>query len=129
MGCWSRACKQLSAPDVAVDDSEFCQGEVFLGSDGFGVTWNEYWHRLAEGAGAPKPRKIPNIAGRILAPFLEWVGHAINQKERPLITRQAFRLTGGENIFSTNKAHRLLGYEPLMSFEQAMSELADSFQK
>jgi len=114
---------------MLIADSNFTQGEVFLGSDGFGVTWKEYWHRLAEVTGAPKPKRIPNIVGRILAPVLEWIGTVINQKERPLITRQAFRLTGGPNIFSTDKAQNLLGYAPQVSFEQAMSELADSFQK
>jgi len=63
----------------------------------------------------------------VLAPVLEWVGHARKQKERPPITRQSYRLMGGPNEFSTEKCEKLLGYKPVCSFEQAMQELADEF--
>lgn len=113
---------------LLIADSDYKQGDIFLGSDGYGVTWHEYWHRLAEAAEAPLPKSIPNIAGRILAPVLEGIASAVNQKERPLITRQAFRLTGGENYFSPEKSRTLLSYKPSVSFEQAMNELTTHFQ-
>lgn len=113
---------------LLIADSNYHKGDVFLGSDGFGITWQEYWHRLAEVAKAPEPKSIPNILGRMLAPVLEGMGRLINQKERPLITRQAFRLTGGENNFSTEKSKTFLSYQPPVSFEQAMDELAEHFR-
>ncbi|TNC79779.1 MAG: NAD-dependent dehydratase [Oleiphilus sp.] len=113
---------------LLIADSNYKQGDIFLGSDGFGITWKEYLGQLSEVSGAPKPKSIPNIAGRILAPVLEGIGHILNQKSRPLITRQAFRLMGGPNIFSTNKARECLSYEPIVSFEQAMNELAAHFE-
>lgn len=113
---------------LLIAESTYYNGEVFLGADGFGVTWKQYWHRLAEAAGTPKPTSIPNMAGRWLAPVFEMVGQIIKQKERPLITRQVYRLTGGANIFSTRKSSRLLGYQPKVSFDQAMEELAESFR-
>lgn len=106
-----------------IANSNLTNGDIFLGSDGFGITWQHYWTQLAKVAGAPKPKAIPNILARVLAPVLEGFASLIKQKQRPLITRQAFRLTGGENKFSTKKSEELLLYKPQVSFEEAMSEL------
>jgi hypothetical protein len=45
-----------------------------------------------------------------------------------MMTRQAFRLTGGANEFSTDKSRKLLGYTPVTSFDRAMQELAENFR-
>ncbi len=78
-------------------------------------------------------RQLVNEGGpvwlaRILAPVLEWAGHVLKQKERPMMTRQAFRLTGGANEFSTDKSRKLLGYTSVTSFDRAMQELAENFR-
>jgi len=119
--------RNLVALMIGAAHSNYCNGDIFIGSDGFGVTWKTYTHRLAEITGAPPPKSVPNIAAKALAPVLEWVGHARKQKERPPITRQSYRLMGGPNEFSTEKCERLLRYKPVFSFEQAMQELADEF--
>lgn len=114
---------------IAAARSNYRNGDIFLGSDGFGITWKTYTRRLAEVAGAPPPKSVPNLAAKALAPVLEWIGHARKQKERPPITRQSYRLTGGPNEFSTEKCERLLGYKPMFSFEQAMLELSEEFNQ
>lgn len=43
------------------------------------------------------------------------------------MTRQVYRLMGGPNRFSINKAERCLGYRPVFGFEEAMQELASHF--
>ncbi|MBL1274095.1 MAG: nucleoside-diphosphate-sugar epimerase [Marinobacter maritimus] len=50
-------------------------------------------------------------------------------KAARLPTRQPYRLMGGPNEFSTEKCERLLGYKPVFSFEQAIQELADEFER
>jgi len=112
---------------IAAARSDCTHAEVFIAADGFGVTWKTYMNRLAQVAGTPAPKGLPNWLASFLAPVLEWPGHRTGRKERPLITRQFFRLTGGPNQFSTDKARRLLGYQPQVSFEQAMQELAEHF--
>ncbi|WP_153915541.1 NAD-dependent epimerase/dehydratase family protein [Shewanella sp. TC10] len=114
---------------LLVEGSKHNKGDIFLGSDGFGVTWSQYWNQLAYAANAPTPKQIPNWLARMLAPILELIGYVTKQKQRPLITRQAYRLTGGANEFSTAKAQSLLGYQPLVSFDQAMAELAQHLQQ
>lgn len=121
--------KNLAALLIASARSDYTDAETFIGSDGFGITWKEYLDRLSIAAGAPKPKSIPNIVARNIAPILEWIGHLINQKQRPLITRQSYRLMGGANEFSTSKSRKLLAYQPLVSFEEAMEELTVHFTK
>lgn len=108
---------------IAAARSDQLSGAVFIAADGFGVTWKTYFNALARLAGVPAPKAIPNALARALAPLLEVVGQLLGQKNRPLITRHAYRLTGGPNEFSIDKARRLLGYRPPVSFEAAMAEL------
>jgi nucleoside-diphosphate-sugar epimerase len=119
--------ENLVALLIAAARSDCIRGDVFVAADGFGVTWRTYTARLAHVMGTPPPRSVPNLLGRALAPVLEWVAHARGQKERPLITRQSFRLMGVPNEFSVDKARRLLGYEPARTFEQAMRALAEHY--
>ena len=110
---------------IAAARSKYTHGEVFIAADGFGITWKAYLNRLAQVAGLPAPKSLPNWLARLLAPILVWLGHLTGRKERPLVTVQFYRLTGGTNEFSTDKSRRLLGYQPQVSFEQAMQELAE----
>lgn len=112
---------------IAAARSEHCNGDIFLAADGFGVTWNSYMNRLAQAAGTPPPKGVPNVLARVLAPLLEWHGHLTGRQQRPLITRQSFRLTGGPNQFSTAKSRRMLGYKPRVGFDEAMQELTEHF--
>lgn len=112
---------------IAASRSEHAGGEIFNAADGFGVTWNTYLHRLAAIAATPPPVRMPNLLAKTAAPLLEWVGRLIKQEERPPVTRQSYRLIGGPNQFSIAKAQRLLDYQPVVSFEQAMDELSVHF--
>ncbi|CAD5108422.1 NAD-dependent epimerase/dehydratase family protein [Zestomonas carbonaria] len=112
---------------IAAARSGYDKGEVFIAADGFGVTWKTYLEALAKAARTPAPKSMPNWLARVMASLLEWWGHLRNQQQRPHLTRQTFRLMGGPNEFSTDKARRLLGYRPPVSFEAAMKELAEHF--
>jgi len=113
---------------IAAARSDATQGDVFNAADGFGVTWETYARRLAQAASAPVPKSIPNLAAKCAAPILEKLGHLLKRKERPLITRAAFRLLGGPNEFSIEKARKQLGYKPVVNFEEAMEELTEHFK-
>lgn len=108
---------------ITAAKSDYTKGDIFIGSDGFGITWKTYLDRLSVAAGVPKPKAIPNVVARNIAPLLEGIGHLINQKRRPLITRQSYRLMGGANEFSTSKSRQLLAYRSNVSFEEAMDQL------
>ncbi|GAA5316093.1 MAG: hypothetical protein AseanaTS_12980 [Candidatus Pelagadaptatus aseana] len=103
-------------------------GEIYNAADGFGVTWKTYLQRLAQVAATPAPKSIPNSLAKAMAPILESVARWRQQQERPAITRQSYRLMGGPNQFSIEKATTELGYQPVTSFEQAMQELAAHYK-
>lgn len=119
--------KNLVALLIAAARSNWSNGDIFVAADGFGITWKTYLGNLAEVAGAPGPTSVPNWLARGLAPVLEWMGRLRRQQERPVVTRQSYRLMGGPNEFSSMKAKRLLGYRPVMTFDEAMAELAEHF--
>mgnify|MGYP000376650721 CR=1 FL=1 len=119
--------KNLVQIMLLIADSNYVKGDIFLGSDGFGITWKTYIKALSRIAKTKEPKHVPNQVARLLAPVLEWHGKLTRRAERPLITRQAYRLTGGANEFSTVKARQCLGYEPSVSFEQAIEELESHF--
>ncbi len=113
---------------IAAARSDFTRGDIFIAADGMGISWHTYLDRLSTAAGVANPKSIPNIIARGIAPVLEWAGHLIKQKQRPMITRQSYRLMGGPNEFSTEKSHRLLNYNPVVSFDESMLELALYFK-
>ena len=101
---------------------------LLIAADGFGVTWKTYLEALAKAAQTPPPKSLPNWLARFMASALEWWGHLRKQTQRPHLTRQTFRLMGGPNEFAIDKARRLLGYRPPVSFEAAMAELTEHFR-
>lgn len=113
---------------IAAARSDCHHGDIFIAADGYDITWQEYLLRLATLAGAPAPKSVPNGLARALAPVLEFFGHLFRQQQRPMITRQSYRLMGGPNEFSNEKARRLLGYRPVVTFDQAMDELEIHFK-
>lgn len=116
--------RNLVALMVAAARVENPTGDVFNATDEFGVTWKTYLTRLASIAGAPPPKSIPQSMAKVLATSLEFTAKMRKQRERPTITRQSYRLMGGPNEISSAKARRLLNYEPVMGFDDAMQELA-----
>lgn len=119
--------RNLVALMIAIPGSGYTRGDIFTAADGFGVTWNTYLHRLTEAAGIAPPASVNRLLAKYMGWPLETLGRLTGREERPAMTRQLFRLMGGPNRFSTDKARRCLGYTPVCSFEQAMQELADHF--
>ena len=113
----------LCALMIAAAKSDCGSGEVFNAADGFGITWEKYVQDLASIANAPEPKRIPLWLARCVAPAMEWIAKIRKQEERPLLTRAALRLIGRDSRFSISKAESLLGYKPIISYQQAMQEL------
>ncbi|WP_237056920.1 NAD-dependent epimerase/dehydratase family protein [Microbulbifer sediminum] len=115
--------RNLVAIMLASARSNYSRGDIFLAADGLGITWREYLDHLAHILNAPAPVSIPRAAAVAAAPLLEFAARLLGRQERPLFTRQACRLVGGPNEFYPEKAERLLGYTPVITFEEAMDEL------
>ncbi|MFV8782120.1 NAD-dependent epimerase/dehydratase family protein [Microbulbifer sp. SA54] len=104
-------------------------GDIFVISDGHGVTWKQYLNALSQTLSLPAPKSIPNVIARVLAPVLEFFGTLLGLKEAPPVTLLAYRLTGMESIFDATKAREKLGYHPSVTLEEAMQEIRQAYSQ
>ncbi|WP_295800006.1 NAD(P)-dependent oxidoreductase [uncultured Microbulbifer sp.] len=102
-------------------------GEIFVISDGHGVTWKHYLDALAQTLSLPAPKSIPNIIARLLAPVMEFSGQLIGLKKAPPVTKLGYRLTGVESVYDASKAKSVLGYQPRITLDEAMREIRQAY--
>lgn len=117
----------VNALALAGGKEDLDSGEIFVISDGHGVTWKQYLDALAHTLSLPAPKSIPNVVARVLAPVLEFFGNLLGLKKAPPVTRLAYRLTGVESIFDASKAQKILGYQPSVTLDQAMQEIQQAY--
>ena len=100
-------------------------GDVFIITDGEKVTWRRYFETLTSELALPKPRL--SINWRItwlLAVILETVHRLFKLKSRPLVTRYLVAHLRRDFHFSIDKAQKVLGYRPRVSFDEAIHRTA-----
>lgn len=100
-------------------------GSTINAADGNTVSWKEYFSAIAQVAGCKPPGKLPLTLAKCLAPALETLWRGLHIKGRPPLTREAFNLVGNDNQFPGKAAKEILGFEPWVSFDQAMTLIAD----
>lgn len=95
-------------------------GEVFNLTDGTQTSWKDYYLRLAEISGMPKPISMPKFLVKKAAHFK---GKEINFSPETIdfITRQ--------HSYSTEKAQRVLGFKPRINLDQGMARTAEWLSK
>lgn len=118
----------ISGMVLAAQSTKVKPGDIFIISDDPGVTWIDYCNALSATLNLPKAKSIPNIIAKILAPILDTIGKAINQKNPPIVTHLAYRLTGVESIYNNQKAKDVLGYQPSIDLHAAMAEIKSHYQ-
>ncbi len=95
-----------------------CNGEAFNCSNDGEITQQQYFDLLASAIGAPRvTTRIPYNIAYGAGHLLEIIGHMTGQKNPPLITRYAVWLMGRRSFFSAEKARRMLGWKPTVTYE------------
>ncbi len=108
---------------LVAKNEAIASGEIFVMADDPGVTWQDYLSALSAHLGLPAAKSVPNVLARVLAPLLEGIGKLVKQKQAPLVTHLAYRLTGCESIYSNTKAKQTLGFNPSVTLDEAMDEI------
>lgn len=93
-------------------------GQVFTITDGYAVPCRDYFGRLATMAGGTMttlPTPVALGLSRTVGALLRGMG-----RNSELTSATVLMLTR-RGVYSTEKARRLLGYEPRVTYEQAMS--------
>ncbi len=102
---------------LAADRPE-ARGEVFNCSNDGDITQERFFELLAQAAGAaPVKRHVPYRIAYTAGFLLECLGHALRLTKPPFITRYAVWLMGRRSYFSAEKARRVLGWQPTVTYE------------
>jgi 2-alkyl-3-oxoalkanoate reductase len=96
------------------------EGRVYNGYDGTKVTWRGYCTDLARIIGAPPPRALPGWLARSIATGLPPLWRALRIKTRPLLTPDSLRNLMTDYKISLRRTCHELGFEPRVSYVQAM---------
>jgi nucleoside-diphosphate-sugar epimerase len=110
----------LAAADPKAD------GRVYTACDGLDVTWERYINDLAAMIGKPRPPKVP------LEPLREAAREHENPEKleamegMPTFPLELLNLMGSSNRFETRKLREELGWQPTVTYEEALSEIRAS---
>ncbi|MFQ6081845.1 MAG: NAD-dependent epimerase/dehydratase family protein [Candidatus Aminicenantia bacterium] len=106
---------------ILAGESEKAIGQAYIITDGTKVTWREFAEAIAKEMRRKKP--FLSFWGPF-AYFIAWMVEAGNRilkrEKRPLITRYLVTQVRSNFHFSIEKAKKELGYNPRISFEEAI---------
>lgn len=95
-----------------------CNGEAFNCSNDGAITQQAYFDLLARAIGAPPvQRHVPYGVAYRAGFVLECLGHLLRTRKPPFVTRYAVWLMGRRSYFSAEKARRMLGWQPTVTYE------------
>ncbi len=100
-------------------------GMAFNASDDSTVTWRQYVDRLAQAADtAPVRLSLPYKVAYALGWAMEAACRPLGGRVSPPVTRQAVENTGIDQDYPAERARRMLGYTPRVSFDEGMERVA-----
>ncbi len=101
-------------------------GQVFNLTDGEHVSKRRFIETLADGMGVPKPAgSVPLWVARLAAWWLESRARKRGDPQPPRLTQGRLKFLGLNLDFSIEKAKRLLGYQPRVTFADGMRQTID----
>ena len=95
-------------------------GQSFIGSDGVGVPWREFYGAYARMLGITRLNSVPLLAARAIALASEVAARVTGK--RPFVARQSVEFYSHRVVYNISKAQNLLGYIPRVSFEEGMQQ-------
>lgn len=93
-------------------------GQAFIGTEGRGVTWREFYGAYAQMIGEKRLRGMPRWFALSVATAFELL--AKFEGYPPRVARSSVNFYSHRVVFDIEKAKRLLGYAPKISFEEGM---------
>jgi nucleoside-diphosphate-sugar epimerase len=95
-------------------------GEAFNITDGCQTTWKEYYTRLAEIGGQPKP--ILSMPAFLVKTIIR------QQGKKADVFPESVNFVTRPHAYSIEKAQRVLGYEPRINLDEGMARIAEWLQ-
>lgn len=105
-------------------EKEGVVGQVYNLTDGETVSKRRFIEALVQGLDLPAPRPIgvPVWLAKLLASFLEKRARVRGATKAPLLTQARVKFLGLNLDFSIARAKRELGYQPRVSFDEAIKQ-------
>lgn len=101
-------------------------GEVYVLADDV-VTWRQFADVVADAFSLPRARRsVPLWLVMALAVVMESVYRALALSGAPALTKYRASLFRGDLVFSSEKARRELGWQPLVGLEEGMRRVRES---
>ena len=110
---------------ILAASNEVAIGRSYNACDGLDVTWRDYFCALAEMVDAPSPGSISWIMAKSGAYVMEPLWKLFRRPNRPLLTHEALNLVGSDLRVPNERAKTELGFEPKVSYEEALMGIRD----
>lgn len=105
-------------------------GQGFLVHDGVFDTFEGFSAKISAAVGAPAAsRHIPYGAAYAAAWCMEFVWKLLRKKSRPLLTTYSVKNLGSRLRFSIDKAERVLGWRPPVSYEAGFKKTMEWYKR
>lgn len=93
-------------------------GQAFIGSDGVGVPWKDFYGAYARMLGVSRLKAVPLTAARLVATLSEILTRVTGR--RPFVARQSVEFYSHHVVYDISNARALLGYAPRVAFDEGM---------
>ncbi len=93
-------------------------GHAFIGAEGRGVTWREFYSAYARMIGNTRLRSMPRRVALAMATAAEWI--ACLDGRAPLLSHASVEFYSHRVVYDIEKSKEILGYAPRVSFEKGM---------
>ncbi len=98
--------------------NEAAIGQAFIGTEGRGVTWREFYGAYAQMLGGKRLRAMPDWFALSVATAFELIAKFDGYP--PRVARASVNFYAHRVVFGIEKSKQLLGYAPKISFEEGM---------
>lgn len=99
--------------------SDNAVGNAFIGAEGRGVSWGEFYGAYARMTGVTHLRSLPKGVALAIAAASEYAARLTRRP--PFVSRASIEFYSHKVVYDISKSRKLLGYEPRVSFEEGMA--------
>jgi nucleoside-diphosphate-sugar epimerase len=98
--------------------SDAAVGQAFIGAEGRGVTWREFYGAYARMIETTHLNSLPRVVALAAATVFE--AQARITGTSPRVSRSSVEFYSHHVVYDVSKARKLMGYAPRVSFEEGM---------
>ncbi len=103
-------------------ENDAAVGQAFIGAEGRGVTWREFYGAYAQMAGLKRVNGMPRVVALGIAAAFEALARFDGRA--PRIARSSVEFYSHRVVYDIDNARTVLGYSPRVSFQEGIARTA-----